>query len=262
MLQGPRRACPPVRVLLPALLLVLAGCASPEPGDPAPAGDAPAPGEVVLEPCLEHAADMPVEVAEAQRFLPQGMTPRPLGPTGLAALEVIAVECQPPLAGEDGVRALIAWMLVDPPQELQADVAGYLYLFAMTTDDEAVAAALAAVGVPVQLAETSFGTDESPAAFLGRGGASTDAWSVTLETRVAKRVADRSHPVFRVFVGNATGVAGAVDVDAGAHPHHDAGEGSIVVTGDAPFPTPRAPGIAVHGNEGRLGFAPVRLDAA
>lgn len=241
-----------MRILACLVALLVAGCVTP--ADPSPdAGAAPpAPTETVLMPCVEHASDVPVDAADAARHLPQGMRPRPAVPGGTPLLEVVAVEC---VVGEATTRAVFVWMLVEPPEELRVDgVAGFLYVFAAVTDDPVLAANLTAAGVPVTMGTVEFGTTETPLSVMGTATAATDEWRVSVETLVPKRQQMRVHPVIRGFVGNETGVTHAVDVDGGSHPHHDPGEGTIRVAGEAPFPTPTAPGIGVHGIDGHLGF--------
>lgn len=248
--------------LLAALAVLLAGCAAPDvapaAGVEAPADAAREAGEAMLMPCVEHAADFPVDMAEAQAFLPDGMQPRRAAPNGPPLLEVVTVAC-----GEDEpTRGVFAWMLVEPPEALRASgVAGYLYVFAAVVDDPAVAASLVAAGVPATVGEVEFATAETPGTVAGRGGTAAEGWSVALETLVPKRQLARSHPVFRALVANETGVTHGVDVDGGSHPHHDPGQATLRVEGDAPFPAPQAPGLAVHGIDGHLGFRYVAPDA-
>ena len=250
--------------LLVVLIAAIAGCAA----APDASGPAPAPGDgsatdgsaaAILEPCTEHAADAPVDAAEAQRHLPQGLAPRRLPAGGPALLEVVAVECD--LAGV-AARAVFVWMLVEPPAGWEsAEVGAFSYIFAAVTDDEALAAQLRAAGVPATIGSVAWETTETPLTISGASTASTDAWSVGVETLVPKREQQRVHAIVRGFVGDETGITHAVDIDGGSHPHNDPGQGTIRVEGDAPFPTPQAPGVAVYGIAGHLGFHPVALEA-
>lgn len=251
-------------------LALLAGCVTPTPAPPVDdGGQVPpaveAPTSAVLMPCEEHAGDVPVDAAETQRFLPDGMRPRAFAPNSPPLLEVVAVECVVE-GSETPVRGLFVWMLVEPPEELRASgVAGYLFVFAAFTDSPDVAASLEAAGVPAQVATIEFSTSETPVSILGKGSAEGDGWTVAIETVIPKRQVPRAHPIFRALIANETGITHGVDVDGGQHPHHDPGQATIRVTGDAPFPTPRAPGVGVHGYEGHLGFTlvpPERLTEA
>lgn len=243
------------RALALLTVLVLAGCAAPAAVQDAPLPATALPPEVMLMPCVEHAGDFPIELAEAQKHLPPGLKPRAVAPGTAATLELIFLEC-----GEPALRAFTAWMLVEAPPEMQASgVAGYFFVFAVVAEDPALVEALRAAGLPAEPGTIAIESAQTPGSVRGNGRVEADGWSAGIDVVIPQRDVVRAHPIYRGFVGNESGITHAVDLDSGTHPHKEVGTGTMDAAGAPPFPVSTVPGVAVYGTELHLG---VRLVTA
>lgn len=252
----------PARLTVGILLAsaALAGCLrEPSALPPAAAGEPPsapagAPAGLTLGPCLEQFAFLPVPMAVAQRFMPEGFTPVAFDAAGLTAVMAgVGFRCERVEGGGlalGEVRALAGAIAVQPPPRYQnPDVQHYVVPLGGFVSSPELAEVFRAWGLPnVRDADVAFQLHaEGPTARLGDVSATAGAARVDFVTSPAGVQEAQPPSKFRVFIAPGGRVAGAIDWAWDLGDTIETGTALLSASPDnGVFPLPAGAGLGFH----------------